>query len=220
MDADMLKRAFEAFSQAERTVKRSRSGLGLGLALVKSVIDLHNGSVSLHSDGPGTGSELTIRLPLTLSRPAKPVTPILEPTFRSRRILLIEDNRMGARTMRMLLTRMGHEVEVAQSGKEGIEAARRFRPEIVLCDIGLPDIDGFAVARELRRERMTAEAYLIALSGYGQAEYQRQALESGYNAHVTKPVDVNHLRATLSRATISSKQRAGKTSAHSESKFQ
>jgi two-component system CheB/CheR fusion protein len=188
--------------------------------LVKSVIDLHNGSVSLHSDGPGTGSELTIRLPLTLSRPAKPVTPILEPTFRSRRILLIEDNRMGARTMRMLLTRMGHEVEVAQSGKEGIEAARRFRPEVVLCDIGLPDIDGFAVARELRREQMTAEAYLIALSGYGQAEYQRQALESGFNAHVTKPVDVNHLRATLSRATISSKQRAGKTSAHSESKFQ
>lgn len=127
---------------------------------------------------------------------------------------------MGARTMRMLLTRMGHEVEVAHCGKEGIEAARRFRPEIVLCDIGLPDMDGFAVARALRRESITAEAYLIALSGYCQAEYRRQALEAGFNAHVTKPVELNHLSATLSRAKIFSNRPAGETSVHSESKVQ
>jgi CheY-like chemotaxis protein len=220
MDAEMLKRAFEPFSQAERTIKRSRCGLGLGLALVKGVINLHHGSVSLHSDGLGTGSELTIGLPLAESRPAKPVILVSEPTSRSSRILLIEDNRMGARTMRLLLTRMGHEVEVAHCGKEGIETARRFRPEVVLCDIGLPDIDGFAVARALRRESITDEAYLIALSGYCQAEDRRQALEAGFNVHVTKPVDLNHLRATLSRATISSNRRAGNTSAHSESKVQ
>ncbi|MGE5817026.1 MAG: PAS domain-containing protein [Deltaproteobacteria bacterium] len=201
MDAEMLKRAFEPFSQAEGTIKRSRSGLGLGLALVKGVIDLHRGSVSLHSEGPGTGSELTIRLPLTESRPAKPVMPVLEPTFRSCRILLIEDNQMGARTMRMVLTRMGHEVEVAHSGKEGIEAARQFGPEVVLCDIGLPDMDGFAVARTLRRETTTAEAYLIALSGYGQTEYQTQALEAGFKTYLTKPLDLNDLRGILVRAT-------------------
>ncbi len=206
MDAAMLKQAFEPFSQAERTIKRSRSGLGLGLALVKGIIDLHHGSVTLHSDGPGTGSELTIRLPLTQSPPAKPVMPVLEPTVRSRRILLIEDNPMGARTMRMVLTDMGHDVEVAHCGEEGIQAARKFGPEIVLCDIGLPDIDGFTVARTLRREPITAKAELIALSGYGQAEYQRQALESGFNAHLTKPINLAQLRATLSRATMPSTQ--------------
>ena len=202
MDAEMQKRAFEAFSQAERTIKRSRSGLGLGLALVKGIIDLHKGFVSLHSHGPGTGSELKIALPLTQPTTLKTVVPVPGPSMAFCRILLIEDNLLAARNTRMLLTHIGHEVQVAHCGKEGIEVARRFRPEIVVCDIGLPDIDGFEVARELRRERSTAQAYLIALSGYGQIEDQRQALEAGFNVHVTKPIDINQLTATLSGAMV------------------
>jgi PAS domain S-box-containing protein len=205
MDAAMLNRAFEPFSQAERTITHSQSGLGLGLALVKAIVDLHHGSVGLHSDGPGTGSALTIHLPLTERPPANKGVPILEGTFRSCRILLVEDNPMAARTMCMLLTRFGHDVEVAYCGKEGIELARRFRPEIVLCDIGLPDIDGFAVARALRHESVTADACLIALSGYGQTEYQKEALEAGFDQHLTKPVDINDLRALLGRAPAAKK---------------
>ena len=201
MDAAILKRAFEAFSQADRTIKRSRGGLGLGLALVKGIIDLHHGSVSLHSDGPGTGSELTIRLPFTDSQSAKHVIPVAESVFRSFRILLIEDNQTAARMMCMVLAGIGHDVEVAHSAEEGIEAARRFQPEVVLCDIDLPGIDGFAVARALRQELNMAGAYLIALSGYGQSEYQSQALEAGFSTYLTKPVQLNDLEAVLERAT-------------------
>ncbi len=103
--------------------------------------------------------------------------------------------------MRMLLAGMGHQVKVVHSGEEAIEAARQFRPEIVLSDIGLPDMDGFAVARALRREPITAEADLIAISGYGQSEYKREAFEAGFNTYLTKPVEPNALEAVISRAT-------------------
>jgi CheY-like chemotaxis protein len=203
IDEEMLTRAFEPFSQAESGVRRSSGGLGLGLAVVKGLIDLHNGNVTLRSAGIGKGAELTIRLPLTELAPAKPECETrAEPTGRSYRILLIEDNVMGARTMRLLLTRLGHEVEVAHTGREGIQAARGFDPQVVLCDIGLPDLDGFAVARSLREESVTAGAYLIALSGYGQAEYQRKALEAGFNLHLTKPVHIDHLTELLKCAEI------------------
>jgi two-component system CheB/CheR fusion protein len=203
IDEEMLTRAFEPFSQAESGVRRSSGGLGLGLAVVKGLIDLHNGNVTLRSAGIGKGAELTIRLPLTELAPAKPECETrAEPTGCSYRILLIEDNVMGARTMRLLLTRLGHEVEVAHTGREGIQAARRFDPQVVLCDIGLPDLDGFAVARSLREESVTAGAYLIALSGYGQAEYQRKALEAGFNLHLTKPVHIDHLTELLKCAEI------------------
>jgi CheY-like chemotaxis protein len=104
--------------------------------------------------------------------------------------------------MRLLLTRLGHEVQVAHTGREGIEAARRFDPQVVLCDIGLPDLDGFAVASALRQESVTGGAYLIALSGYGQAEYQRKALEAGFNIHLTKPIHIDDLTQLLKRAEI------------------
>ncbi len=201
MDTAILKRAFEPFSQGERTIKRSRSGLGLGLTLVKGIIELHHGSVSLHSDGLGTGSELTFRLPLSESPSVKPVIPIAGPTFRPYRVLLIDDDLEGARAMGMVLAGMGHDVEVVHSGEEGIEAVRRFGPEVVVCDIGLPDMDGFAVARALRQKPKTARAYLIAVSGYGQAEYQRQASEAGFNTYLTKPIQLNDLEAVLDRVT-------------------
>jgi signal transduction histidine kinase/ActR/RegA family two-component response regulator len=204
MDQEMLRRAFEPFSQAEIGVRRSRGGLGLGLAVVKGLVDLHNGNVTLRSAGLGQGSELMIRLPLSQLPPSnfEAVLPPSERTSRSRRILLIEDNPMGSRAMRLLLTRLGHEVQVAHTGREGIEAARQFDPEVVLCDIGLPDVDGFAVARALRREPITVDAYLIALSGYGQTEYQRKALEAGFNTHLTKPVHIDDLSELLNRAPI------------------
>ena len=203
MDEQMLKRAFEPFSQAETGIRRSRGGLGLGLAVVKGLIDLHNGTVSLRSAGVGKGSELIIRLPLTDASPAKAEsgTPA-ERMSHSYRILLIEDNVMGAKAMHLLLTRLGHQVHITHTGRDGIEAARRFDPQVVLCDIGLPDLDGFAVARALRRQPETTNVYLIALSGYGQAEYRDKALEAGFDVHLTKPVHINDLSKLLDRAAI------------------
>jgi two-component system CheB/CheR fusion protein len=158
--------------------------------------------VTLRSAGLGKGSELIIRLPLAQPSSAESDA-LIQPsgrTPRSYRILLIEDNPMGARAMSLLLTRSGNDVRVARTGAEGISTARQFAPEVVLCDIGLPDMDGFAVARALRRELATAKAYLIALSGYGQPEYQRQALEAGFNIHVTKPVKMSVLSELFDRA--------------------
>jgi two-component system CheB/CheR fusion protein len=203
MDEEMLKRAFEPFSQAEIGSRRNPGGLGLGLAVVKGLIDLHNGNVTLRSGGPGTGSELIMRLPLSQSSSgeSEAIVPAARRTSLSQRILLIEDNLMGSRTMRMLLTQIGHQCQVAHTGQEGIEAARRFQPQVVLCDIGLPDISGFAVARALRQDPATAKACLIALSGYGEAEYQRQASRAGFNMYLIKPVDIDDLSKLLDRVT-------------------
>jgi CheY-like chemotaxis protein len=118
------------------------------------------------------------------------------------RILLIEDNVVGARTMRTYLSMAGHEVEEAHSGTEGIDAARRFRPEVVLCDIGLPGMDGYAVAHALRQEPGLAEAYMIAISGYGQEEDKRRSFAAGFDMHLTKPADLKMLRELLSRPII------------------
>lgn len=199
MAPETLARAFDLFSQADDGLESRRSGLGLGLALVKGLVELHGGEVRASSAGIGHGSELTIRLPLTESRDPKPQA-ITEPAgagARGYRILLIDDNVIGARVMGIFLTRLGHSVEIAHSGPEGIDAARRFQPEIVLCDIGLPEMDGYAVARALRREPGLNEAYIVAVSGYGQQEDRRCAFEAGFDKHLTKPVDLAEFKRLL-----------------------
>lgn len=151
------------------------------------------------SAGIGHGSELTIRLPLTESRDPKPQA-ITEPAgdgARGYRILLIDDNVIGARVMGIFLTRLGHSVEIAHSGPDGIDVARRFQPEIVLCDIGLPEMDGYAVARALRSDPGVHEAYIVAVSGYGQQEDRRRAFEAGFDKHLTKPVDLAEFKRLL-----------------------
>ena len=203
MEPQVLARAFEPFNQSNPGLDRRGGGLGLGLALVKGLIDLHDGSVAAHSDGPGRGSQFTIALPL--AEPPASTGQIGEAAVQSPRryrILLIEDNPVGARTMHMLLARLGHEVEVAHSGPEGIEKARRFRPEVVLCDIGLPGMDGYAVARAIREEPGLVGVCLLAITGYGQLEDQRRSLAAGFDMHLTKPVDLKRLPELLNQSRL------------------
>jgi CheY-like chemotaxis protein len=171
----------------------------LGLALVKGLIELHGGEVCAHSQGLGHGAEFTIRLPL--EKPAILTGVETRSTANSaparRRVVLIEDNPMAARSLQMYLHSAGHEVEVAHTGPDGIAAARRFRPQIVLCDIGLPGFDGYAVARSLRREQELKDVYLVAISGYGRDRDQRRAGEAGFDLHLSKPVDLEKIDAIL-----------------------
>jgi PAS domain S-box-containing protein len=204
MDPDMLARLFEPFSQADRSLDRSRGGLGLGLALVKGIVELHGGSVRASSAGLGQGSEVTVRLP---PRPEGP-TPgkagfSIPSACRPLRILVIEDHADAAESLRMLLEFSGHQVAVAHAGQRGLEIARDFQPEVVLCDIGLPGgMDGYAVARALRADPDQSMAALIALSGYGQEEDQRKARQAGFDRHLTKPVDPGTLTRLLEALTV------------------
>jgi two-component system CheB/CheR fusion protein len=198
IEPEVLARLFEPFSQAPPGLDRSRGGLGLGLALVRRLAELHNGVVEASSAGIGRGSEVSLRLPLD-SPPAEPAAAAATGEGeRSRRCLLIEDNHDAAESMALLLQLSGHEVETAFDGMEGLAAARRFRPQIVLCDIGLPGgMDGYAVARAFREQADLGAVYLIALTGYGQEEDQRRAREAGFDVHLTKPADLEVLRRLI-----------------------
>jgi PAS domain S-box-containing protein len=191
MDADMLRRLFEPFSQADRSIDRSRGGLGLGLALVKGLVELHGGSVRASSPGPGQGSEFIVRVPLSRATQWEAGAMSDRPWWvKSLRVLVIEDNWDAAESLRLLLELSGHEVVVTHNGAAGVEAARRQQPDVVLCDIGLPGgMDGYAVARALRADPEQSVATLIAVSGYGQEEDQRRARQAGFDRHLTKPVD-------------------------------
>src|SRR5262249_39319596 len=144
---------------ADQSLARQRGGLGLGLALVKGLVELHGGSVSAHSPGLGKGSEFTFRLPLAkepCELPPRPAEPAAAPVTRPLRILIIEDSVDTARSLQVLLKRSGHEVVLAHSGPAGVEAARKAVPEVVLCDLGLPELDGYGVATALRADPVTA----------------------------------------------------------------
>jgi CheY-like chemotaxis protein/two-component sensor histidine kinase len=189
-----LPHVFQSFYQADRSLDRQRGGLGLGLALVKGLAELHGGRVEAASPGPDQGSTFLVWLPL-LGEPPLLGNTKLSPLQEKKqgRVLVIEDNRDAAETLRVLLQGAGYEVSVAHSGTEGVEVAKRVRPQIVLCDIGLPGMDGFAVAGELRRDAATSKARLIAVTGYGREEDRRQAIAAGFDDHVTKPADFENL---------------------------
>jgi signal transduction histidine kinase/DNA-binding response OmpR family regulator len=199
MEPEMLARIFDAFSQAQNTLDRSQGGLGLGLTLVKGLVELHGGKVSAASGGLGRGTEITLQVPLAGGAvPAAPRPDPAAPAARSHRILIIEDSADAAQSMRLLLTMTGHEVEVASTGRAGLEIAGAFRPAVVLCDLGLPGgMDGFAVARAMRRDPALSSVYLIAATGYGQAEDMLRSREAGFDAHLTKPLDFTNLQGLL-----------------------
>jgi PAS domain S-box-containing protein len=188
---------FEPFMQAAEGMEHREGGLGLGLALVKGVVELHGGDVTASSAGPGQGSRFVVRLPLDLSGPA-PVERRAAPTReRRRRVLVIEDNVDAADSLRDVLRLQGHEVAVAYGGLSGIATAREFHPEIVLCDIGLPGMDGYEVARAFRADEALRGAHLVALSGYALADDLRRAAEAGFDEHLTKPASFEKLAAVL-----------------------
>jgi PAS domain S-box-containing protein len=194
MDPGVLGWVFEPFRQVDESVDRSRGGLGLGLALVKGIVELHGGDVVAVSAGCGEGSEFTIRLPLDRNQPPCPGEKVVkgrQPT--PRRILVIEDNVAGAYSMRMVLEDLGHIVEIAHDGAAGINAAQRFRPDVVLCDIGLPVLDGYVVAKAISQQPIIDKCLLIAISGYARDE--ERAREAGFDAHLLKPVEFEKLEA-------------------------
>jgi signal transduction histidine kinase len=205
---EVLPHVFEVFTQADQSLDRSRGGLGVGLAVVRGLVEMHGGEVRARSEGEGKGAEFTLLLPVETgaaaadeARPAvhAGTTEAAEAAESAavRRILVVEDNADAAATMRDFLELSGHEVELASSGKDGVEAARHFHPEIVLCDLGLPGMDGYQVAAALRRDPDTASAKLIAVTGYGRDEDRRKSKEAGFDLHLTKPVDPAQLRRLL-----------------------
>lgn len=203
MDAQTLAIAFEPFRQCEATVHRARGGMGVGLALVRGLVELHGGSVASSSEGPGLGSRFTVRLPLERETSlSAPVSEKKSGGGHSIRILVIEDYADAADSLAMLLEMRGHKVEIANTGQEGIETARRFSPELVLCDLGLPEMDGYAVARALRQEPSLAGVFLVALSGYGNQNDKRRAQEAGFDRHICKPIDPSELQRIVAEIGV------------------
>ncbi|HXY39589.1 MAG TPA: ATP-binding protein [Vicinamibacteria bacterium] len=197
MGPETLAGLFQPFVQADRTLDRSAGGLGLGLALVKGLVDLHGGEVSARSDGLGQGAEFVVRLPLETEGLAAPARSRTGTRTRSRRVLVIEDNLDAAESLRELLEFGGHEVAIAHNGPEGIAKARDCTPEVVLCDIGLPGMNGYEVARAFRSDVRLKEARLVALSGYALPEDLQRAAEAGFERHLAKPPSLEKLEETL-----------------------
>lgn len=195
LDRAMLSRLFQPFVQADATLHRTAGGLGLGLALARSIAELHGGAIRAESDGPGHGATFTVELPLLpgeapAARPAEVVAPV-----RPVRVLVIEDNEDSAAGLREFLELHGHEVSVACDGPAGLEAVRTWAPDVVFCDVGLPGLDGYEVARRLRAEG--SRARLIALTGYARAADIERAHQAGFDDHLAKPADLERLASSL-----------------------
>jgi PAS domain S-box-containing protein len=196
----ILARVFEPFTQADDTLDRSKGGLGLGLALVKGMVELHGGSAAAASDGPGTGATFTITLPLDAAIPSEREPRDHHGGAQARRVFIIEDNVDAADSLREVLELAGHVVAVAYSGPEGLKEARSFRPDVVICDIGLPEMDGYAVARAMRADAELGGVALVAVTGYAQPEDIANARAAGFSAHLAKPPSIEALAKVLEAA--------------------
>jgi signal transduction histidine kinase len=193
---DTLASAFDLFTQGDRSLDRSQGGLGIGLSLVRGLVELHGGEVSAASDGPGKGSVFTITLPMDRVGARAPAADGPAPALArqgGRRILVVEDNADAAESMLLLLRGIGHEVVVVTDGSEAIGVARSLKPEVILLDIGLPGMDGFQLAAALRALPETSHARLIAVSGYGQDKDRERSAQAGFDLHLVKPVDPRRL---------------------------
>ena len=197
--AESLSEIFEIFSQVDTTSERSEGGLGIGLALVKGLAELHGGTIEARSEGLGCGSEFILQLPLAATAPLTPrvVAEPLPQAHKGRRILIADDNRDAADTLSMILAMEGHDVRVAYLGEQAVALAQEFRPDTALLDIGMPDMDGCEVARQLRREPWAGTLHLIALSGRGQEQDRRRAEQAGFDHHLVKPPDFDQLIARI-----------------------
>lgn len=203
----LLAEIFDPFTQAEQTLARSQGGLGLGLPLVKQFVKIHGGTVSAASEGEGRGAEFTVRLPLMADTGfRKHAPPAVRPPGKLR-ILVIEDYADAAESLRTVLEILGHEARVAVDGASGLAAVRETPPDLVLCDIGLPDMNGYAVAREIRQDAGLSGIRLVALTGYAQPEDAAKSVEAGFDLHVAKPLGVGQLRDLLASISAHAAER-------------
>jgi CheY-like chemotaxis protein/anti-sigma regulatory factor (Ser/Thr protein kinase) len=199
--AELLPHVFDLFSQADHSLARTQGGLGIGLTLVKRLVEMHGGRVEVHSDGPGRGSEFLVHLP----RQRKPAQTELRTLSRDQasgseepmRVLVVDDNHDAAESLAMLLSLEGYTVDVAYDGVSALSEAAKFQPQVVLLDIGMPGMDGYQVARELRAGEPATSMALIALTGYGQPDDRERACAAGFDDHLTKPVDAELLKEIL-----------------------
>jgi len=204
--ADMLPHVFEMFTQGDRSLEHTRSGLGIGLSLVRALVEMHEGTVEAHSAGPGCGSEFVVRLPLPAQKSQD--HPRQEPwdgehaaPSPGRRILVVDDNKDSAEIPAKLLNLRGNSVRAAYDGPSALETAAAFQPNVVLLDIGLPGMNGYEVAKRIREQPQLQNVVLIALTGWGQEADRRRSHEAGFDHHLVKPVSL----ATLQRLLASLK---------------
>jgi CheY-like chemotaxis protein len=190
--AAMLPRVFEMFTQVDRSLERSQGGLGIGLSIVKRLVEMHGGTVEAHSGGHGQGSEFVVRLPILGADAGISQCP--EPEERAgvparRRILVADDNVDSASSLAMMLTLMGNEVHTAHDGAAAVEAAAEIRPDVILLDIGMPRMNGYDACREIRSRSWGKGILILALTGWGQDEDKRRSREAGFDDHLVKPVE-------------------------------
>jgi signal transduction histidine kinase/ActR/RegA family two-component response regulator len=204
---EMLPRVFDMFWQVDRSLEKSQGGLGVGLAIVKQLVEMHGGKVEAHSEGYGTGSEFIVRLPVVLSVVQEPAeTEDGEPTLPAarHRILVVDDNVDAATSLAMMLKMMGNDLRTAHDGIQALELAEGYRPDLILLDIGMPKLNGYDVCRRIREQPWGKSATIIALTGWGQEEDKRRSRQAGFDGHLVKPVEpaaLEKLLAQLKSAT-------------------
>ena len=196
--ADQCPRIFEMFTQLDTSLERSVSGLGIGLTLVKTLVEMHDGTVEVESPGVGQGTQFTVRLHILEAEPPTQEPTVSLPTATTaRRILIVDDNRDAATSLAMLLNLTGNETHTAYDGQEAVEAAATLRPDVILLDIGLPKLNGYEACRKIREQPWSKDIVIVALTGWGQDEDRRKSHEAGFNGHLVKPADYKVLTKLL-----------------------
>jgi CheY-like chemotaxis protein len=199
--ADALPRIFDMFEQVDESLERSQTGLGIGLTLVKRIVEMHGGDVEARSEGPGRGAQFTVRLPraAVVAPPAPSAEPLPAPPPHavSRRVLVADDNRDAAESLSMLLRLMGNDVRTVHDGIKAVEEAAVFRPDVILLDIGMPRLNGYEAAKLIREQQWSTGTMIVALTGWGQEEDKRRALDAGFDRHFTKPLDPAQLQKLI-----------------------
>jgi PAS domain S-box-containing protein len=198
--AEFLSSVFDLFVQNERTLDRSQGGLGIGLSVVQRLVAMHGGSVKAASPGPGQGSTFEIRLPLINSKAMSDKPGAEPPAGQPLRVLVVDDNQDAADSLAMALRMSGHEVRTLYAAREALDLAREWQPQAMLLDIGLPDMDGYALAQQLRKEPLLQPTWLVAITGYGQPADRERSRMAGFNDHLVKPVDLDRVLDVLQRA--------------------
>jgi PAS domain S-box-containing protein len=200
---DALPRIFDMFSQVDRNMERAQGGLGIGLTLVRRLIEMHDGTVEAHSDGPGQGSEFIVRLPVlkgSAQWPDDSATCEDASVAPTRRILIVDDNHDSAMSLGMLLKLMGNEIQTVHDGLAAVDTAEKFRPDMILLDIGLPKLNGYDACRRIRRQGWSQSTVIVALTGWGQEEDRRRSQDAGFDHHLVKPVEIAALEKLMAES--------------------